>query len=67
MVEICPCPFCGYFARAQHRTAKTAGGYHYFVRCPRCHTEGPRSLSGEDDAIAKWNTRPTATAQKEKP
>jgi len=55
-----PCPFCDHKVLMPHvhsRSAKTAGGYHYFVRCPRCHTEGPRSLSGKDDAIAAWNSR----------
>jgi hypothetical protein len=63
-----PCPFCQHKVLALHahsRRAKTAGGYHYFVRCPSCHTEGPRSLSGTDEAIAKWNRRaaPAQAAQ----
>lgn len=58
--ELLPCPFCQHKVISLHahsRRANTAGGYHHFVRCPRCHTEGPRSLSGKDDAIAAWNRR----------
>lgn len=61
--KLAPCPFCDHKVLMPHvhsRSAKTAGGYHYFVRCPRCHTEGPRSLSSKDDAIEAWNRRAPA-------
>jgi hypothetical protein len=54
------CVFCGHKMirfHAKSRRAQTAGGYHCFVRCPTCHTEGPRSLSGVDEAIERWNRR----------
>jgi hypothetical protein len=58
--ELLPCPFCGFHwsgLRAIAKTAKgTAGGWHYFVRCPQCHATGPRSLASTADAADKWNT-----------
>lgn len=56
--KIDKCPFCSYFAHVHSRKAKSAAdGYHHFVRCPMCHTEGPRSLSSQYEAIIKWNAR----------
>ena len=64
------CPFCSHKILAPHvheLRAKTTGGYHYFVRCPRSHTEGPRSLSSKAEAIAAWNRRaiPQANAEQD--
>jgi len=59
-IEMKCCPFCDHSMLRQHaqsRRAKTSGGYHHFVRCPSCHTEGPRSLSSTEEAIALWNAR----------
>lgn len=64
--ELLPCPFCDHKLLMPHvhsRRAKTSGGYHHFVRCPRCHTEGPRSLGSTDDAIIAWNRRTAASAE----
>jgi Lar family restriction alleviation protein len=55
-----PCPFCGFLCSSSHvheRTAKVSGGFHYFVRCGSCKTEGPRSLDNKAHAVAKWNYR----------
>jgi len=54
------CPFCDHdmkWFNAHERRAKTASGYHYFVRCPSCHTEGPRSTLSIKQAINLWNAR----------
>jgi hypothetical protein len=58
--ELLPCPFCQHKVVSLHahsRRTNTAGGYHHFVRCPRCHTEGPRSLLGKNEAVRAWNRR----------
>ena len=58
MNELLPCPFCNSdMPRVHTRTAKTSRGVHCFVRCPTCHTEGPRSTLDEAEAIAAWNRR----------
>ncbi len=54
----CPCPFCECdYPRYQYRKSSSAVNGHHFIRCPLCHTEGPRSLLGETDAVGKWNDR----------
>jgi hypothetical protein len=62
--ELSPCPWCpnpcGSGPRVKSRSANsTASGKHFFVRCPMCLTEGPRSTLSEAEAITRWNRRTT--------
>jgi hypothetical protein len=60
MGELKTCPFCDWKPVVRSRNAKgVASGKHYFVRCPMCHTEGPRSTTSEALAVQKWNKRPS--------
>jgi hypothetical protein len=61
-----PCPFCEWTPVARSRNAKgVASGKHYFVRCPMCHTEGPRSTNSEASAINLWNNRTESSGRSE--
>jgi hypothetical protein len=62
MSDIIACPWCpnpcGSGPRVKSRRASSAAsGNHFFVRCPMCFTEGPRSTLSEAEAIARWNRR----------
>ncbi len=62
-IKLCPfCgPTCGSAPRVHNRAAKCASGRQHFVRCPMCHTEGPRSNGSDAEAITRWNQRATPT------
>jgi Lar family restriction alleviation protein len=54
-----PCPFCGSTANF---IVSNAEQRRYWVRCRGCAAEGPWSKIDSDDALDRWDTRPSDIA-----
>ena len=66
----CPNPWCGRNAPAYGNTYTYDNGqvslsFLTFIFCPQCRIQGPTCLE-ESEAIAAWNTRPSAAPQEQK-
>lgn len=55
MIPTAPCPFCGWPAELFD-----SGDAPFWVECLDCFAQGPPEDTS-DEAVAAWNSRPTAT------